>query len=502
MVRVVVLLSCVLCILAGRSFVELNVGHRLPPGWKREVPSYDAILPFTLVLNLKKAALEEKFWSVSDPKSPDYAKYLSIHEIADMFGPSTQQIAVIEKFLRSYGVSKIYVTTSRDFISFSAPVSVAQQIFQVKFENFTHATLPTVVRTLDTYTLPTEIAQLVSFVTGVHRFPTKPKLRVKLSGKHGKMDPQFGSITPQVIWSTFNTGGLQGSFSNNSQGVAQFLEQYFNPADLAAFQSQYNLPAQPAAKILGPNEVNNPGIEASLDIEYISGTAPNISTWFWSTGPPLHGGQEDFVRWAQDMNQASSVPSVMSVSYGDDESSIDKDWADRLNQEFQKVALRGVSILFASGDDGVGCSSSCRHLPNWPASSPFVTSVGGFVGTGQNTLIGDGISSGGFSNFYAMPSYQSNAVQSYLTNTHNLPPSSQYNASSRAMPDVSSFSENVLVLSGGELFPVGGTSCAAPVFSGIISLINDALLTAGKKHSWIFESSSVSNTSKCTSSLH
>jgi len=181
------------------------------------------------------------------------------------------------------------------------------------------------------------------------------------------------------------------------------------------------------------------------------------------------------------MNNAPTVPLVMSVSYGDDESSIDKDWSDRLNQEFQKLALRGVSVLFASGDDGVGCDDNCHHVPNWPASSPFVTSVGGFVGGSGTSLIADGISSGGFSNFYAMPSYQMQAVQNYLKNGPRIPPSSQFNATSRAMPDVSSFSENVIVVQGGGGFPVGGTSCAAPVFSAVISLINDALLNSGKK---------------------
>jgi len=233
--------------------------------------------------------------------------------------------------------------------------------------------------------------------------------------------------------------------------------------------------------VIGPNNPNTPGIEASLDIQYITGTAPLIPTTFWSTGPPEHGGQEDFVRWAQNMNAATSVPLIMSVSYGDDENSIDKSWADRLNIEFQKLAVRGVSIFFASGDNGVGCTANCHQSPNWPASSPFVTCVGGFVGRSGNTLVGDGISSGGFSNFYQMPSYQQAAVTNYLKNGPSLPPPAQYNATSRAMPDVSSFSENVMVFQGGGAFPVGGTSCASPVFAGVMGLINDALLTAGKK---------------------
>jgi len=80
-----------------------------------------------------------------------------------------------------------------------------------------------------------------------------------------------------------------------------------------------------------------------------------------------------------------------------------------------------------------------------------------------------------------MPSYQGAAVTSYLTNTPNLPPTSIYNKTGRAMPDVSSYSEHVIILDRGSEVGVGGTSCAAPVFAGIISLINDYLLENNKE---------------------
>jgi len=225
-----------------------------------------------------------------------------------------------------------------------------------------------------------------------------------------------------------------------------------------------------------PNDTSNPGIEASLDVEYIIGTAPGIPTFFWSTSEE-HQGQERFVVWAQGLNSQATIPYVHSVSYGDTESSITVDYADRLEAEFQKLALRGVSVLFASGDNGVGCDNNCVNAPNWPASSPFVTAVGGF----DESFSGDSISSGGFSNYFGQPSWQTAAVKKYLATNKNLPPASQFNVSGRAVPDVSAFSEDVQVYVGGDWTPVGGTSCASPTFGGIVALINDALLNAGKK---------------------
>lgn len=66
--------------------------------------------------------------------------------------------------------------------------------------------------------------------------------------------------------------GTKGIAKGNSQACAQFLGQYFTPSDLATFQQTYNLPPQPISRVVGKNDPNNVGIEASLDVEYITGT--------------------------------------------------------------------------------------------------------------------------------------------------------------------------------------------------------------------------------------
>jgi len=55
----------------------------------------------------------------------------------------------------------------------------------------------------------------------------------------------------------------------------------------------------------------------------------------------------------------------------------------RGNEEFMKAGVRGLSILFASGDYGTGCNASslpAKFAPEWPPSSPYVTAVGGTTG--------------------------------------------------------------------------------------------------------------------------
>lgn len=465
--------------LTSRVFLEnQHIEIHVPKGWSLAETPVDpnTVLKLTIALKIRTAEeIESLFWSVSDPNSPQYTQYVDLDYFIENHSTPDKVVQKITQWLEESGVNKISYNPTRDFVTIEVPVKIAEKMFQVHFMHFYNQDYGTIIRTLQPYSVPKHIAEEVVFVTGMNRFPPKPLKAIYTT----KRSIQQDSITPSTIWSVFNTSGITGKAAGNLQAVAQFLQQYFDPADLQTFQQQMNLQNQPAAKIIGPNDPTNPGTEALLDIEYIIGTAPLIPTWFWSTDG-LYNGQEPFVQWAMNVNADTTIPLVMSVSYGDEESSVDKGYTDRLNIELQKMALRGTSVLFASGDNGVGCTSSCIQDPNWPASSPYVTAVGGFF-SNSGSLSGDSISSGGFSNYYSVPSYQVNAVQRYLANTQNLPPSNIYNKTSRAMPDVSSFSENVIVVQSGSQEGVGGTSCAAPVFSGIISLVNDYLLQNNKK---------------------
>jgi tripeptidyl-peptidase-1 len=55
-----------------------------------------------------------------------------------------------------------------------------------------------------------------------------------------------------------------------------------------------------------------------------------------------------------------------------------------------------------------------------------------------------------------------------------------FNASGRGFPDVAAYGENVTIITGGQLAPVAGTSCATPIFASVIALLNDRLIAAGR----------------------
>lgn len=106
-----------------------------------------------------------------------------------------------------------------------------------------------------------------------------------------------------------------------------------------------------------------------------------------------------------------------------------------------------------------------------------MTSVGATAGINPETAAS--YSSGGFSNYWGIPSYQRDAVKKFLSSIGNLN-SGLYNASGRGYPDVSAQGTGFEIVVDEELEEVEGTSCASPTFASVIGLINDQLIAAGK----------------------
>ena len=149
----------------------------------------------------------------------------------------------------------------------------------------------------------------------------------------------------------------------------------------------------------------------------------------------------------------------------------------RMNAEMAAMGLRGISIIFASGDSGY------TPAQNYPSSSPYVTSMGGvwYGPLGESPLQVDPITTGGFSSSSANPiaKWQVDAVKSWQGTSGDRP--SSYNASHRCCPDLAIVDVDVQIVQGG-VFPTvtGGTSAAAPILNGMISSINGHLLNAKK----------------------
>jgi tripeptidyl-peptidase-1 len=274
-------------------------------------------------------------------------------------------------------------------------------------------------------------------------------------------------------------------------------------------------------EIVGPFSPQFPDVEATLDTQYITATGLGADNWYWTSNGWMY-------TFTQNLFNHSSVPTVVSMSWGWSEaqqcsSGIDQgecqtlgvdnaQYVQRVNTEFQKVGLRGVSVFASSGDSGANgrsdptCTDKKLH-PAFPAASPFVTAVGATqmetvtkylespvckaqqmqcaaAGT-EEAVSAEGAgftSGGGFSDLAAQPAYQKDAVEEFLR-TSTLPPSGFFNPTGRAFPDVAANGNNYLVyidLEGGWQ-PVGGTSASSPTWAGLAARLNDlSLAKTGK----------------------
>ena len=106
-----------------------------------------------------------------------------------------------------------------------------------------------------------------------------------------------------------------------------------------------------------------------------------------------------------------------------------------------------------------------------------MTSVGATQGINPETAAD--FSSGGFSNYFGIPSYQADAVSGYLSQLGSTN-SGRYNASGRGFPDIATQGVDFEIVVDGQLGGVDGTSCASPTLASIIALLNDRLIAAGQ----------------------
>lgn len=414
--------------------------------------------------------LEQKLWSVSYPDSPDYGKHLNFDKIAEVVHGKPESVEATLKAFAAVGVreEQFDFTLGRDFAVVVAPFEAVEKLFSAEFYMYEQLKDPNckIARSLR-HDIPEVLSGHLDFVSGISNFP-RPNHVVPHAHRRGGV-----GTDPNSIARNYNMTYISSN-RQNSQAVAGFLKQYFNPDDLYLFQQRYSLPPIPISRVEGHNDPKDPGLEAELDVEYITATGRNVTTWFISISRTANKNQEDFLYWIMQQVNNTQSPWVHSVSYGDYEVSIPTEYQNRSDIEFMKFGVSGRSIFVASGDEGVHCRKN-KYVPEWPTCSPYVTSVGGTISLTE--VWSDG--GGGFSNTFPIPEYQKEVVEKYLQ-SGKAPPAKYFNASGRAYPDVSAFAVDFNIIYTGETILVDGTSCATPTFAGIVSSLNDVRLNTGK----------------------
>eukprot|EP00051_Salpingoeca_urceolata_P028699 m.487888 g.487888 ORF g.487888 m.487888 type:complete len:570 (-) comp25328_c0_seq1:15-1724(-) len=465
-----------------------------------------------------ETALVELLYDISDPDSANYGKHLSQAELRERVLPSEDNVRAASTWLRELGAVSVTQRTSGDYLDAVVPTGVREKL--LARDAVTALAAPSVV-------------YAVFGATNQPLIGNEPPHRNRTQSVLGQGDPNtqkkaYGvptdlkctnANTTQMVWGTGTYGYL--------------------PSDLKSFWSDFGIDGD-LSKIHAAGDEGEPGGdnfgEASLDVTCISSMAldattivynsDNASDTEWSRG---FGTAQ--LAFAEKLSSSPTVPTVLSLSLGSlswascdlmcqkvaaeghhtyDECSNytskqrqvcmynSAEEVNRTSYEYMKLGLRGVSIFAATGDGGSHFSFqpfdrispigralndvACVYtLPTFPAASPYVTGVGGTQWTrGPDAPVAWHASGSGFAWEFEQPAFQASAVDNYLSTTPNLPGNSTFNTKGRAYPDVAALAEGVPMVVDGHEISAGGTSAAAPEFAGVITLINDHRLNAGK----------------------
>jgi tripeptidyl-peptidase-1 len=406
--------------------------------------------------------------------------------LATLLEPSVYTKQAVEKFLERFQVVNYQYTRSKDILSARLSLRTIQLMFNVTYSVYRHrVTGELQTGTFDSYSVPSFLADKIDFVTHIQGLKNLDKPNRK---KNYDAIPTNEQIVPIIIRQRYNiSSSLVITNANNSHAVAEFQAQFFSQTDLTQFFKTYVPYAPPnsnlVAKIIGQNAPTSPGVEASLDIQYLMGVAPNATTWFYSMAS--FNFYNDLITWLGELNNETQTPWLHTVSYGSQGNYPSNTYMTRSDTEYAKLGARGITIIYASGDSGAECKTQCKVFdPSYPAISPHVTAVGATrFCNGQNfgsecavQAFGSG---GGMAptGTFAAPSFQTAPMANYFKTVKNLPPPGTFDETARGTPDFAALGdEKFQVIDGGRTVSVGGTSCSAPTFGAVMTLLNDILL--------------------------
>ena len=464
--------------------------------------------PFELNLHLRSSTsfetLDAHFWRVATPGSSQYLSfYRSPEALADLFGSSQSTVKRAIEWLRSLNGTDIRVSPMRDRITATFLGFQPAGLFSARGLPLYKPTGVHIITRSDTIKMasPKRVASRSPLRDGYS--VARQKAAYQIPTDRTATNPS----TLQMVWGP-------GTFG-------------FSPSGLEAFRRAECPGLNPAKVKFDTVHHGHFGgdnwFEGTLDTHMISAFGMNASTLVSNTNTSSSTEESNgfglaLLDFLSELANRPTVPQVLSLSLGSLSAySCDllcskaaetglvslqecqeylqsqrqvcmftsQDEVSRINQGLMALGLRGVSIFGSSGDGGshwsfgrfhgigkvptvlnkIGCS---YMFPIFPSPSPYMVSVGGSTwkdGDPNQPVMWEG-SGGGFSWQFGRPGHQEAAVSGYLRNTAGLPPSSSFNASNRAYPDISAVA-------------VEGTSESSPVFAGIFTLVIDARLNAG-----------------------
>jgi len=469
-----------------KNQLPLAGSERAPLEGAREIGPANPKETVDVTIRLRSRAGKKPIVNADEFTKPiEQRTLLNRKEFEQRHGADPDSIARVESFARLHKLTVKQKSPARRTVILSGTVAAMNEAFGVELKEYEHPNGRYRGRTGPVH-LPAELQNVVEGVFGLDNRPqAKPHFRRRQGQGSVRAAAVSLSYTPIQVATLYN-------FPTNADGSGECIALIelgggYNAADLSNYWSQLKLTETPTVSAVSVgNSSNNPTGDPSgpdgevmLDIEVCGAIAPaaKIVVYFAEN---TDAGFLNAITTA--VHDSTNNPSVVSISWGGPESSWTQQAMTSMDEAFQSAAAMGVTVCVAAGDDGStdGVTDGLNHV-DFPASSPNVLACGGtqLVASGNaitsetvwNELANnEGATGGGISDVFPLPSWQNGA---------GVPPSANPNHNvGRGVPDVAGDADpatGYVTRVDGNPDVIGGTSAVAPLWAGLIALINQSM---------------------------
>jgi hypothetical protein len=444
-------------------------GH-LPRPVQRIAPaaSLEATNELTLSLGLPlrdPVGLAKLLDDIYDPASARYHRYLTGAEFTARFGPLEADYQRLIAYALDNGFKITSLHPNRTLLGVSGSVRNVQQALGVKMRLYKHPREDRYFFSADTEpTVKTELP--IQHISGLNDFvQAHPmNLRPATIPLGASTQPRRGTgANGTYLGNDFRKAYVPGTtLTGTGQRIGLFELNGYYTSDINAYLKLASLPAVPLQNVLidgftgsaGGRRPGSPNEEVALDIEVAASMAPGVDAIMVYEGAPT--ATIATINHILNRMATDNAASQLSCSWGFD---IDIN----TEQIFKQFAAQGQSFFLASGDDGAFSGVVVQ-----PSDSPFVTVVGGtdLVTDNSQRWVSESawpFTGGGISTVFSLPSWQQGIDMSANLGSTSM----------RNLPDVALVADNVLIIADrGLTQPVSGTSISAPLWAGLMALIN------------------------------
>jgi kumamolisin len=432
-----------------------------------------------ITVTVKVRAKDDKSTDAAEP--PKKQAPVRREDFAAAHGADPATLKKIEDYATSKGLKVVESWGAKRCGILAGTVSNFETAFDVKLERFAHP--GGTFRSHSTpVNVPADLQKDVEAVLGLSNRPVaKPHFQMRkkmIASAKALSSARPQPMTPLDVARLYD---FPASLDGTGQCIAIIeLGGGYVPADLQTYFNAIKVPLPDVLDVSVAGGTNSPGQDADgevmLDIEVAGAVAPKARIVVYFAPNTDQGFVQAITDAAHDK---VSKPSVISISWGGPEVAWRKSARTAMNNAIRDATMMGVTVTVASGDNGSADGVTDGHVHvDFPASSPFSLACGGtrLIGSGSTisseTVWNDGPDSatgGGVSDAFPIPSYQSGA---------HVPKSKNKGYAGRGVPDVAGNADpnsGYEVRVDGSDTVVGGTSAVAPLWAGLIALINQHL---------------------------